>query len=68
MYSAHKGCDATVKALLSWGSRPNRIDDYGNTAQVAAIHAGVSSTIDILSPVTKVGLGKALAQLAQDQV
>ena len=62
------GSDATVAALLTRGARPDRTDDHGNTALLAAIQSGVSSTIALLAPVTNTGLENALQLLARDQV
>ena len=59
MAAALSGADDAVKLLLRYGADPDKMDRDDNTALLAAIEAGATSTIDILSPVTSIGYSVA---------
>ena len=65
MYAASEASDETLAFLLSKGASPD-VMDYDNhaTALVAAIQTKCSSTINLLAPMTKRGLDKAVRYLA----
>ena len=56
--------DETVAFLLSKGADPDLMNKDGKTALQHAIYSKCSSTIDILAPVTRKGLGGAVASIA----
>ena len=66
--AACKAADETVVFLLSKGASPDFIDGQGYTALTHAIQSQSSSTIELLAPVTRKGLGSALADLAAWQI
>ena len=60
MAAALSGADEPVKLLLFYGADPDLMDNVGHTAMIAAITGGVHTTVSILAPVTRAGLGKTL--------
>ena len=64
MQAALRAADQTVAFLLSKGADPDLMNKDGQTALVYAIQTMCSTTIDLLAPVTKKGLGLALSNLA----
>ena len=68
MAAALEASDETISLLLSLGADPDETDDAGKTALIAAIQSKCSTTINMLTPVTKVNLGGALRCLARDKV
>jgi hypothetical protein len=65
MAAALSGADKTVKLLLAYGADPDLMDIQDHTALIAAIIGGVNTTVSILAPVTKAGLGETLVFLAR---
>ena len=68
MVAAMEASDETISLLLSLGANPDETDDAGKTALIAAIQSKCSTTINMLTPVTRVNLGGALRCLARDKV
>ena len=68
MAAALEASDETISLLLSLGANPDKTDDGGKTALIAAIQSKCSTTINMLTPVTRVNLGGALRCLARDKV
>ena len=64
MWAAERGADETVAYLLSKGASPDIMSNSNFTALQVAIQSKCSSTIDLLAPGTKKGLGGALRSLA----
>ena len=64
MNAALKGADEAVAFLLSKGASPDLVNKCNWTALAFAIQTKCSSTIDLLAPVTKKGLDRALQHLA----
>ena len=64
MCAASDAADETVAFLLSKGASPDLMDSDGQTALSAAIYSSCSSTNALLAPVTRKGLGTALASIA----
>ena len=59
MAAALSGADKSVRLLLKYGAHPDVTDKDDNTALLAAVEAGATTTIDILAPVTSVGYSVA---------
>ena len=64
MFAAFGAAYETVGLLLSKGASPDLMDNDGYTALVVAIQSSCPSTISLLAPVTRKGLGQALASHA----
>ena len=67
MQAACQAADETVAFLLSKGASPDLMNNYDKTALSFSIQSSCSSTIALLAPVTKKGLGNALALIASYQ-
>ena len=68
MCAASDAADETVAFLLSKGASPDLMESSGQTALSSAIQSSCSSTIALLAPVTRKGLGKALMTIATSQL
>ena len=68
MIAALEAADETVAFLLSKGASPDLMEIDGHTALSQAILSSCSSTIALLAPVTRKGLGEALAIIAYRQL
>ena len=65
MFAAMISSDETVAFLLSKGASPDLMDSLNQTAlALAASQSHCSSTINLLAPVTKMGIGNVLGKLA----